>query len=167
MHRIILVLSVGTVYAETFQVLDINGSLRASYFSSSRNLDGKDNLTAASLWLQSTPSWGPHFSMVIEGWIRNDDIAEDQAGRSVLREGYLRASLGDVDLRVGKQIIAWGRADRFNPTDKLTSRDYRLLTPDDDDQRIGTTGTTLNYRFPDFTMSAYWLPKFRSEEHTF
>ena len=31
-----------------------------------------------------------------------------------------------------------GRADRINPTDNLTPRDFTLLVPDDEDQRFGT-----------------------------
>ena len=45
----------------------------------------------------------------------------DQQGTFVdLREAYVNAYLGPFDLRLGKQIIVWGRADVLNPTNNLT-----------------------------------------------
>jgi hypothetical protein len=37
-----------------------------------------------------------------------------------LREAYVNAYLGPLDLRIGQQIIVWGRADALNPTNNLT-----------------------------------------------
>jgi len=44
-----------------------------------------------------------------------------------LREAYIDAYLGPLDLRLGRQIIAWGRADLLNPTDNLTPRNMMVL----------------------------------------
>lgn len=156
--------SLGIAQAETEigdiqQHLDLSGSVRAGYFSSSRTLDGKKNAAAGSLWLKAAPHLGHHLSLVAEGWIRNDDIGND-SNQSKLREGYVNFAMDNIDIRIGKQIIVWGRADRFNPTDNLAPRDYRLLTTEDDDQRLGTTATKLSYRFPGIDLSVYWLPKF-------
>jgi len=57
-----------------------------------------------------------------------------------IREAYLDLFLGKVDLRIGKQISPWGRADGWNPTDNLTPSNYFVRSPDFDDMRIG------NYR---------------------
>jgi hypothetical protein len=43
-----------------------------------------------------------------------------------LREAYVNMYLGPLDLRVGKQIVVWGRADAFNPTSNLTPLDFRI-----------------------------------------
>lgn len=52
-----------------------------------------------------------------------------------LREAYVEAFVGPVDLRVGRQIIAWGAADGVNPTDDLTPKDLRVWSPSPDEQR--------------------------------
>ena len=54
-----------------------------------------------------------------------------------VREAWLDLYLGKFDLRVGKQISPWGRADGWNPTDNLTPADYFVRSPDYDDMRLG------------------------------
>ena len=44
------------------------------------------------------------------------------SGTLELKEAWVEASLGDLDLRIGKQITAWGLADGNNPTDTLNAR---------------------------------------------
>ena len=62
-----------------------------------------------------------------------------------LREAFVDVRLGRLDLRAGRQIIAWGRADGVNPTDNLSGQDLTLLVPDDDDRRLGTTAVRASY----------------------
>ena len=87
-----------------------------------------------------------------EGLVKSADLQGKQllgmksVKLGVIREAYLDLSHGPLDLRIGKQIIAWGRADRINPTDNLTPRDYTLLVPDDDDQRLGTPAVKATSR---------------------
>lgn len=44
------------------------------------------------------------------------------SGTAELKEAWVEASLGDLDLRLGKQVAAWGLADGNNPTDTLNAR---------------------------------------------
>lgn len=138
--------------------LDVSGSLRGAYFSSSRRLDDRRGLGAASLWLRASPQLGEDAAATLEGWVRND------GGRSSarLREAYLDLRRGRADLRLGQQIIAWGRADELNPTDNLTPRDFTLLTTENSDQRLGTVGARLAWHAGDIVATAAWLPRFRS-----
>lgn len=141
--------------------LEISGSARAGYFSSSRELDDNDDLGAASLWLKLERRVEANWSLFAEGWIRDDDIGEASDGHSgMLREAYVRTDAGEAAITIGKQIVAWGRADQINPTDNLTPRDYRLLTPQDNDQRFGTTAVSLAYPLSAMTLSLHWLPTF-------
>ena len=65
----------------------------------------------------------------------------DQQGTFIdLREAYVNAYLGPFDLRLGKQIIVWGRADALNPTNNLTPVDFRIRSPLEDDIRLGNVG---------------------------
>ncbi len=48
-----------------------------------------------------------------------------------LREAWVKAFLGPVDLTVGNQIVAWGLTDIFTPIDVVNPRNYRLpVAPD-------------------------------------
>jgi hypothetical protein len=67
----------------------------------------------------------------------------------------------ELDVRVGRQIVARGRADGVNPTDNLTGEDLTLLTPDDDDRRLGTTAVRASYYPGDISFTGFWLPEFR------
>jgi len=65
----------------------------------------------------------------------------DQQGTFVdMREAYVNTYLGPVDLRLGKQIVVWGRADALNPTNNITPVDFRLRSPLEDDIRLGNVG---------------------------
>lgn len=54
-----------------------------------------------------------------------------------LREFYVDSTLGDVELRLGKQQEVWGQADGLRVLDVLNPMDYReFILPDADDRRI-------------------------------
>ncbi len=142
------------------QQLNLNGSLRGGYYGASRNLDGKKDVGTGALWLKGGPNLGSNASAQVEGWVRNDDSFARGATHGKLREAYLNFTSGDMDWRVGKQIIAWGRADGINPTDVLTPRNYTLLTPENDDQRIGTTAAKMKYNLGETALTGIWIPGF-------
>lgn len=140
--------------------LNVSGSLRADYFSSSRSLDDREHFGGASLWLKAAPRFGDHVGALFEGWIRNSRLFEAEATEGKLRQGYADVTLGPLDLRLGKQLIFWGRADRINPTDNLTPRDFTLLVPEDDDQRFGVSGLKATLHARDLVLTGIWLPVF-------
>ena len=142
------------------QSLAISGSARAAYWSSSMNLDGKNNLPVGALWLKAEPRLSEDAAMVVEGWVMNDDAIRGGGRQGRLREGYLSASLGDADFRIGKQLVIWGRADRLNPTDNISPRDYTLPVAEDDDQRLGAYAAKAVYNFKDWSLTGLWAPKF-------
>jgi len=109
----------------------------------------------------------------VQAWIRRPDdlsffidaryFGNTQEPENNLREAYLNWTRGDVSIRAGRQVIIWGRADRFNPTDVITPRNYQILAFDDDDQRFGVVGTEAKYRIADaYTVSVLALPAFHS-----
>ena len=54
-----------------------------------------------------------------------------------LYEGYLVLNRGPVRLRIGKQIIRWGKTDQISPVDNLNSQDMRLfIIPSYEDRKI-------------------------------
>lgn len=146
---------------DVIQTLGLSGSVRAGYWSSSMNLDGKKDIPFGALWLKAQPTLSDSSGLVLEGWLMNADATRGDGHQSKLREGYLNLSSDNVDLRVGKQIIVWGKADKINPTDNLSPRDYTLLAPEDDDQRLGAYAAKATYNFNDWSLTGVWLPEFR------
>ena len=81
-----------------------------------------------------------------------------------LREAYVNAYLGPLDLRIGQQIIVWGRADALNPTNNLTPLDFRIHSPIEDDIRIGNAGVRAFLRFAPFRLEGVWMPLYLPTE---
>ena len=69
----------------------------------------------------------------------------DPDSQAELIEGYASLSAGQWDWRLGKQIVAWGRADGINPTDVVSPRNATVLLPFDADQRVGMWGAVGSY----------------------
>jgi hypothetical protein len=141
--------------------LGITGAVRAGYWSSTRNLDSEDHLGAGMIWLKSTRPLSDQVSFLAEGWLALRGPMGDSDVTGELREAFVDVRFGKLDVRAGRQIFAWGRADGVNPTDNLTGEDLTLLAPDDDDRRLGTTAVRASYYLGDVSVSALWLPEFR------
>lgn len=153
--------TVAGTFTRLVDAVGLSGSLRTGVWTSDRQLDDKGPLAVSSLWLKAAPRLGADASLVVEGWVANEDLFRADATRGELREAYVQLSRGPLDLRIGKQIIAWGRADRINPTDTLTPRDYTRLFPEDDDLRFGTPAVKATYQLPrGLAMTGIALPVF-------
>ena len=137
-------------------------SLRASAWSRSRLLDGDTGVNSASAWFLGKATLGAGGKAVIDAWARSDSRFDSRAGASDVREAYVAGSYGDWDFSVGRQLIAWGRADSVNPTDVLTARNFTLLTPLDEDQKTGVGSVRTTWNSEALRLSALWLPEFRS-----
>jgi len=78
-----------------------------------------------------------------------------------LREAYLDLRFDNMDLRVGKQQIIYGKAEGVFITDVVSPKDLReFLLPDFDEIRMGVTSVKLNYYFGNSTIEAVWAPVF-------
>lgn len=75
-----------------------------------------------------------------------------------LREAYANLYAGPLDLRLGKQIIVWGRADALNPTSNLTPVDFRIHSPVEDDRRVGNVGARAFLNFQPLRLEGVWMP---------
>jgi uncharacterized protein DUF1302 len=81
-----------------------------------------------------------------------------------VREAYVNAYLGRVDLRLGQQIIVWGRADALNPTNNLTPVDFRIRSPLEDDIRRGNVGARGFLRLSPLRLEGVWMPVYLPTE---
>lgn len=81
-------------------------------------------------------------------------------------EAYLAGSLGPVDLKLGRQVLAWGKADTLSVVDLVSPLDLREPgMADIDDLRLPLTMARLDY-YPDRTwrISALAIPEIRVNE---
>jgi len=79
-----------------------------------------------------------------------------------LREAYVDTFAGRFDLRVGHQIVVWGRADGFNPTDNITPKDMLARSPDEDDRRLANFLIRATYNAQPVRLEGIWIPFYRS-----
>lgn len=136
------------------------GECRLGYWSSSRNLDHTQDIAQGLCF----SSWKPSVSesvflgFNVQGHVANDwDNTGDKAR---LREGYVNLDGDYWSLRAGRQLIAWGRADRINPTDYFSPRDFTLLVPEDDEQRRGITAAVAHFDLNDSNRLSFVLARF-------
>ena len=78
-----------------------------------------------------------------------------------IREAYLSWFPAFGEVKVGKQIIAWGAADWNNPTDNLSAYDYYYLFMPGAERKIGSLSAAVDLYGDGFRLGAVIIP-----EHT-
>jgi hypothetical protein len=79
-----------------------------------------------------------------------------------LREACVNFYPSIWDIRIGHQIIAWGRADGINPTDNVTPKDMSIHSPHEDDRRIANLGLRTVANLMPMRLELVWMPVFRA-----
>ena len=137
------------------------GALRLDYFRSSKDLDNATDFFGVTTQAKILPTFSPSLDGKIEARLTNPAIGDGGDTDSTLLEAYVTAHFEHAQLRIGKQIVAWGRADGLNPTDNLTPHDYKVLLPFEEDQRFGTTAIKLDaYLDAEYTLTVFTTPYF-------
>ena len=75
-----------------------------------------------------------------------------------LSEAYVNAYIGRFDFRIGHQIVVWGRADGFNPTDNITPKNMLVRSPDEDDRREANFLLRSFINLQPLRIEAIWVP---------
>jgi hypothetical protein len=88
-----------------------------------------------------------------------DDFEDDDLKRNYLNftEAFLDVYFTDFDLRLGKQIVTWGKADVSNPTNNVTPTDYSNFL---DDENMGVVAASINYYWNDWNLQVVGVPGF-------
>lgn len=140
--------------------LGFSGAVRFDYFSSSRALDGRKDFPGGTLQAKIQPVWNSSLRGKLEGRITQPRLGSGTP-ESTLLESYLALRTETSEWRIGKQIVAWGRADGINPTDNLTPRNFTVLLPFEEDQRLGLTAFKLDYYLTEqHTLTFFTTPEF-------
>ena len=110
--------------------------------------------------LEAAMDWEPFFAFVSldaeKNWIVTDTT------RLALREAWLEYAAESWSLRMGRQIIVWGKADGLRITDNICPVDYRdFMNRQRDDLRLPVTAALLRVSGDTFSTEAIWIPEFR------
>ncbi len=111
---------------------------------------------------------GPSIHARSDGFYRWREPFQNRSPALDLEEAYAEASLGRADLRLGKQRIAWGKLDRFSPTDVLNALSFTdPFLVEEGERRIGSPGVLLSLALPSPSeqigeprLYLTWLPMF-------
>ncbi len=79
----------------------------------------------------------------------------------VIKEAYvdlLGVVSDNIDIRIGKQRVAWGTGDKLNPTDNLNPNDLEDIW--DFGRHLGSDGIKISFYPGDFTIVLVYFPQF-------
>ncbi len=111
-------------------------------------------------WLSWRASWDfrldTHGDVERDRWFDLDHRSLHRPAGS-LRELYLDAKLGPLDLQLGQQEVLWGRADGFRPTDNVTPYDYLNIATE---ERVPVPAVKADTYVGNTTLEAVWVPFF-------
>jgi hypothetical protein len=151
------------VLAPRAQAAPLETSLRLQAWSSDRLGTDDTGLAHGEIWVRGGGPVADNVRWRLEAAAGTDPVGLGEVGGDV-REAYLRARTSGLQIRAGRQIYAWGRADRLNPTDVIAPRDYRRLVETDGDDRRGIAALSFEKELFGGAASVHWLPEFRCTE---
>ena len=84
-----------------------------------------------------------------------------------LREAYLMWYPSWGEVKVGKQIHAWGAVDGNNPTDNLNPYDYYYMFLPGAERKVGTISGSVKYYWNDWQMEGVFIPEHEGNRFPF
>ncbi len=94
------------------------------------------------------------------------ELLRDMEREVELREAHVDVTLTEnTDLRIGRQIVVWGKSDSLRVVDVLNPLDFREPgMVDIEDLRLPVTMLKADYYFSDWRSSLVWLPEIRFDK---
>lgn len=142
--------------------LGLSGSFRFSEWNRDKNYSEEKGFTAGTLWLNLKPEEINGYQINVETYLHADNLNRNSDSEVEYRELYVQKSFGNFDIKLGRQIIVWGRGDKINPTDNLSVKNMKSLMVDDEDQRLGLFASQFSYNFESYRINFVWAPEWRS-----
>jgi hypothetical protein len=85
-----------------------------------------------------------------------------------LYEGYLFHATPGWDMRLGRQIVRWGKADQISPVDNINPQDMReFILPDLEERKMPNWMARFRLFPGDVTLEGIFVPFFESNEFDF
>ncbi len=125
---------------------DATATLRLGYFHSARTLDERTGFanSIGEFKVRFELSDANRFELNARGGVYGVARTDSAALGELLNAYWLNHS-EHLDLRIGQQRIAWGRADGINPTDFFTPHDYVVMLPLEEDQRLSIAAIRADF----------------------
>ena len=141
---------------------ELNGFTRGVFFTGkSVNDDGLDLKSGyGELGLKCRARVGPYGDGYAEFRLRGGSEFGSTITEFNLREAYVNAYLGNLAVRLGHQIVVWGRADAFNPTNNITPQNMIARSTDEDDRREGNFLLRATYSLGPLKFEGIWVPHY-------
>ncbi|NIM19358.1 MAG: hypothetical protein GTO51_03155 [Candidatus Latescibacteria bacterium] len=139
---------------------ELNGYLRGDFYAgkvpNEDKAEMKSGYSELSLKFRiRRQDLGDAFAEVRFRWGHEFGEKIDEVG---IREVYVSTYVGRFDFRLGRQIVVWGRADGFNPTDNITPEDPLVRSPNEDDRREGNFIIRSYFNYQPLRIEAIWVP---------
>ncbi len=114
----------------------IGGSLRLSYFSSSRDLNQLGGIPVLTGEIEIEQSIADDQRIEFKIRATEEGLFRDSDTQVKVDNAYWSLRTEHVALRFGLQRVRWGMADGINPTDFFTPSDHTALLPLEDDRYL-------------------------------
>lgn len=110
--------------------------------------------------VEAAIDWGPLHAFTSldaeKNWIIEDNT------QLAVREAWLEYVENSWSLRVGRQLIVWGKADALRITDNVCPVDYSdFMNRQRDEVRIPVAAALLRFSGEIFSTDLIWIPEFR------
>lgn len=144
---------------------ELNGYVRGAYFLG-KSLKKENEITTQSAYGETAMKlkikklgFGEAFSDLR---FSSAYAYDKKHTRLDIREAYLKYYIDKLNFSIGKQIVVWGRADGYNPTNMLSLQDFLARSPNEDDKRFGNWLVSTSYRLGIFNFEGIWVPAYES-----
>jgi len=148
------------IYSSTALNYELNGYVRGGIYGGAvpekSGYETKERYGEAALRLRLRKGqWGYAYS---ELRLRDASSTENSISSFILREAYVNAYLGAFDLHIGQQVVHWGKADGYNPTNVITPLDLLVFSPEEDDRRLSNFLIHSYYNWSELRLEVIWIP---------
>ncbi|MFC1744568.1 hypothetical protein ACFL35_11310 [Candidatus Riflebacteria bacterium] len=139
--------------------------LRWNFFHNDGRLPSSTNNPLEELVIRAEKKWGNKYKAKLSLYQRYQDFDFNKNGRDEaildLHENYLDIFFNKNDIRIGKQLITWGKTDEINPTDNSNFQDYyHFVIPDRNRRKIPTWAIRNKFYLKNLIFDAVLVPFF-------
>ena len=150
----------GVIHAQDYT---IRGNLRSwvrGFIEDPNEID----MTQTRLQLEILSGVGENAAFMASSYLTHDSRLSNQL-RWDLKQAYIDYYTPWLTLRMGRQIISWGRADEINPTDILNPQDMSNFLEDKIARKKGLFAVRAGWLFNGFVLQTIWKPEYLSLIH--
>lgn len=145
-------------FIESDLAFDLKNDESSRYLENGINLNGRFRLGG-----EYRSAFGLLARLSVQGRGHLYDLSDHTHYARKVRpyEVYLNFSRGNLGLRIGKQIFAWGKADEINPTDNLNPHDfYEFAVSEREERKIPVWALKAEYYLGAYKVEGIWVPYF-------